>query len=57
MSLRGFEGCAAKNGSVIVIRVARAVLEAVRATEPDPKFHPSPRTTERYVKKWLAEDE
>ncbi|MFU1477009.1 hypothetical protein ACM25N_04620 [Roseovarius sp. C7] len=51
----GFEGCTGKSGSIIVIRVARVVLEAVRAAEPDPKFHPSPRTAERYVKKWLAD--
>ncbi|MBW6506891.1 MAG: hypothetical protein K0B00_09095 [Rhodobacteraceae bacterium] len=52
----GFVGCIREDGSPIVIQVALAVLEAIRKIEPDPKFHPSPRTAERRVKEWLAED-
>ncbi|HBZ44057.1 MAG TPA: hypothetical protein DEO85_08395 [Maritimibacter sp.] len=52
----GFAGCTREDGSPIIIQVALAVLEAIRKIEPDPAFHPVPRTAERYVKKWLAED-
>lgn len=51
-----FEGCVKKDGSPVVIRVALAVLEAIRKIEPCPEFHPSARTAERHVKKWLSED-
>lgn len=52
----GFAGCTREDGFPIIIEVARAVLEAIRKIEPDPVLHPVPRTAERYVKKWLAED-
>lgn len=51
-----FDGYKKKDGSVIIIRVALAVLEAVKVAEPDPEFHSSPRTAERHVKKWLELD-
>lgn len=51
-----FDGYTRKDGSVVIIRVARAVLEAVKVAEPDPEFHPSPRTAERNVKEWLEFD-
>lgn len=52
----GFKGCTDKNGAPVIIQVALAVLEAIRKEEPNPEFHPSPRTAERRVKEWLAED-
>lgn len=52
----GFEGCTDKQGAPVIIQVALAVLEAIRKIEPDPECHPSPRTAERRVKEWLAED-
>jgi hypothetical protein len=55
LQARGFEGCTNKDGAPIIIRVALAVLEAIRKIEPDPECHPVPRTVERHVKKWLAE--
>lgn len=51
-----FEGCTDKDGSPVIIRVALAVLEAIRNIEPRPEFHPSPRTAERRVKEWLMEE-
>ncbi len=52
----GFADCIREDGSPIITKVALAVLEAIRKFEPNPEFHPSPRTTERHVKYWLEED-
>lgn len=52
----GFVGCTRKDGSPIIIKVALALLEAIRKIEPDPAGLPVPRTAERYVKTWLAGD-
>jgi len=53
----GFAGYTREDGSPIIIRVALAVLEAMREFDPDPASQPATRTAERYVKKWLAEDQ
>ena len=52
-----FEGYTGKDGTPVIIRVAVAVLEAIRKVEPRPEFHPSTRTAERRVKEWLSEDQ
>jgi hypothetical protein len=53
----GFEGCTREDKSPVIIQVALAVLEAIQKIEPLPAFHPSRRTAERHVKKWLEEDQ
>lgn len=53
----GFAGCAREDKSPVIIQVALAVLEAIRKIEPRPEFHPSRRTAERHVKKWIVADQ